>query len=95
MQNDNNNNPKPNTMGQINPGYDKMGAGGTNALGLCLSSRRNMCVHPVVMSESDRELVDNACRMMTASWVREQNEKKPGSMRSCDFFEKFEKEVSE
>ncbi|GMI20664.1 hypothetical protein TeGR_g7599 [Tetraparma gracilis] len=68
------------------------GAGGTGALGLCLSSRRNMCVHPTVMEESDREAVDAACRRMTASWVRAANERKPGSVRTCDYFDSFDKE---
>ena len=39
-----------------NPG----GAGGSNVLGLCLSSRRNMCVHEQVMEESDREVRQHA-----------------------------------
>ena len=72
-----------------NPG----GAGGSGVLGLCLSSRRNMCVHEQVMEESDRELVDNACRQMTASWVRAANEKEPGSVKTCGYYEKFEEEV--
>ncbi|GBG25571.1 DNA repair helicase XPD [Hondaea fermentalgiana] len=40
-------------------------------LGVCLSSRRNMCVHPTVMAESDREQVDSLCRKKIAPWVRE------------------------
>ena len=38
-------------------------------LSLCLSSRRNMCIHDRVMEESDREGVDAQCRSMTAPWV--------------------------
>ncbi|CAI5706092.1 unnamed protein product [Peronospora effusa] len=37
---------------------------------VCLSSRRNMCVHPRVMAHADGEDVDGQCRKMTASWVR-------------------------
>ncbi|GLE01467.1 hypothetical protein PINS_up010297 [Pythium insidiosum] len=37
---------------------------------VCLSSRRNMCVHPRVMAHADGEAVDGQCRRMTASWVR-------------------------
>ncbi|CAI5733022.1 unnamed protein product [Hyaloperonospora brassicae] len=37
---------------------------------VCLSSRRNMCVHPRVMAHADGEDVDGQCRRMTASWVR-------------------------
>ncbi len=40
-------------------------------LAVCLSSRRNMCCHPEVMAEAEREKVDALCRDMTASWVRD------------------------
>eukprot|EP01039_Chlorochromonas_danica_P002251 gene2251-2465_t len=43
---------------------------GGKVLALCLSSRRNMCIHPRVIDEGDRETVDSLCRSMTASWVR-------------------------
>lgn len=43
-------------------------------LALCLSSRRNLCIHERVIEESDREAVDGACRDMTASWVRKKAE---------------------
>jgi len=49
--------------------------GGENAappfLGVCLSSRRNMCVHPTVQEESIREQVDSLCRKKIAPWVRQ------------------------
>ena len=66
------------------------GAGGSGALALCLSSRRNMCVHERVLEESDREAVDAACRGMTASWVVEQARQKPGSIETCEYFENFQ-----
>lgn len=47
-----------------------VGPEGDNVLALCLSSRRNMCVHDRVMEEGDRDTVDTECRKMTASWVR-------------------------
>jgi DNA excision repair protein ERCC-2 len=31
-------------------------------LALCLSSRRNLCIHPKVSKEDDRERVDSQCR---------------------------------
>jgi hypothetical protein len=38
-------------------------------LALCLSSRRNLCINPVVMStDSDRDAVDSLCRDRTSSW---------------------------
>jgi hypothetical protein len=38
---------------------------------LCLSARRNMCIHERVVDQGDRDAVDTLCRDMTASWVRE------------------------
>ena len=51
-----------------------------------------MCIHSEVMEESDRELVDNACRKKTASWVRAANEKNPGSVKTCQYYEGYEAE---
>lgn len=65
------------------------GAGGSGVLALCLSSRRNMCIHPRVMAESDREAVDAACRTMTATWVLEQARTRPGSIETCTYFDTF------
>lgn len=42
-----------------------------NILGLCLSSRRNMCIHPYVSTFDHREKVDSQCRSMVASFSRE------------------------
>jgi len=75
------------TMGPITIGK---GAGGSGVLALCLSSRRNMCVHERVMAESDREAVDAACRSMTASWVIEQANQRPGSMETCSYYDNFQ-----
>lgn len=58
-------------------------------LALCLSSRRNMCIHDRVINESDREAVDAACRGMTASWVLEKSRKDPGSIETCPYFDSF------
>jgi DNA excision repair protein ERCC-2 len=66
------------------------GAGGSGVLALCLSSRRNMCVHERVLQESDREAVDAACRNMTASWVLEQARQNPGSMETCSYYDNFQ-----
>ena len=40
-------------------------------LAMCLSSRKNLCIHEKVSQLDDREKVDSACRSLTASWVRE------------------------
>lgn len=66
------------------------GAGGSGALALCLSSRRNMCIHQRVINESDREAVDAACRSMTASWVLEKAQAEPGSIETCEFYNQFQ-----
>uniref|UniRef100_A0A7S4EIL5 DNA 5'-3' helicase n=1 Tax=Pseudo-nitzschia australis TaxID=44445 RepID=A0A7S4EIL5_9STRA len=76
------------TMGPIRT---QKGAGGSGELALCLSSRRNMCINERVMSESDREAVDAACRSMTASWVVEHARQHPGSnTETCTYFDSFQ-----
>jgi len=45
-------------------------------LGVCLSSRRNMCIHPVVAQFDHQERVDTLCRTMTAHFVREKKRDK-------------------
>lgn len=74
----------------MGPIADGKGAGGSGVLALCLSSRRNMCVHDRVMAESDREAVDAACRTMTASWVLDSAQKNPGSVETCSYFDNFQ-----
>ena len=66
------------------------GAGGSGVLALCLSSRRNMCIHDRVIQESDREAVDAACRSMTASWVLERASQQPGSVQTCSYYDAFQ-----
>ena len=43
----------------------------SDSLAVCLSTRRNLCVHPRVSAAGEREAVDASCRALTASWVRE------------------------
>ena len=66
------------------------GAGGSNVLAVCLSSRRNMCVHKRVMEESDREAVDAACRSLTSSWVMEAAQRNPGSVETCSYYDNYQ-----
>mmetsp|Transcript_15406 Transcript_15406/g.31355 ORF Transcript_15406/g.31355 Transcript_15406/m.31355 type:complete len:884 (+) Transcript_15406:280-2931(+) len=66
---------KSQPQNQLGPISHNNGAGGSGVLALCLSSRRNMCVHERVMRESDREAVDAACRSMTAPWALERARK--------------------
>jgi DNA excision repair protein ERCC-2 len=63
---------------------------GSTFLALCLSSRRNMCIHPEVMAaDSDREAVDSLCRDRTASWVRAKAAASPNSVDTCSFYEEY------
>ena len=73
----------------MGPISDGKGAGASGALALCLSSRRNMCVHDRVMNESDREAVDAACRSMTATWVLDRSKESPGSIETCPYYDTF------
>lgn len=52
-------------------------------LGIGLSSRKNLCVHPEVSKERHGALVDAKCMNLTASWLREGANTGDG----CDFFE--------
>lgn len=60
-------------------------------LALCLSTRRNLCIHPEVSKEVEREQVDRLCRKKTASWVRiKAEEKEVGDIEElglCSFYE--------
>ena len=40
-------------------------------LGVCLSSRRNMCINEDVLGRSDLEQVDSMCRRKIAPWIRQ------------------------
>lgn len=82
--------PKRGRTHTMGPSSNPKGAGGNGSLALCLSSRRNMCIHERVMAESDREAVDAACRSMTASWVVEHAKQHPGSMETCSYFDNFQ-----
>ncbi|CAJ1912924.1 unnamed protein product [Cylindrotheca closterium] len=82
--------PKRGREHTLGPIATSKGAGGSGVLALCLSSRRNMCIHERVMAESDREAVDAACRSMTASWVVEQAKNNPGTMETCSYYNNFQ-----
>ncbi|KAJ2706062.1 TFIIH/NER complex ATP-dependent 5'-3' DNA helicase subunit [Coemansia sp. IMI 203386] len=58
-------------------------------IGLGLTSRKNLCVHPAVSKERKGSVVDARCRQMTASWVRNKA-KTEGNIELCDFFEKIQ-----
>ncbi|KAH9499606.1 General transcription and DNA repair factor IIH helicase subunit XPD [Bulinus truncatus] len=58
-------------------------------LGLALSSRKNMCIHPEVSKERDGKLVDGKCHQLTASFVRNRHKTNP-QVPVCDFYENFD-----
>ncbi|KJE90279.1 hypothetical protein CAOG_08527 [Capsaspora owczarzaki ATCC 30864] len=59
-------------------------------LGLGLSARKNMCIHPEVSKERDGKLVDSKCRELTASWVRTRAENN-SEVELCSFYEEFDR----
>ncbi|RKP07597.1 hypothetical protein THASP1DRAFT_30592 [Thamnocephalis sphaerospora] len=58
-------------------------------LGLGLTSRRNLCLHPSVSKEKKGKVVDARCREMTAPWVRERAQN-DSSVQLCGFYETLE-----
>ena len=66
----------------------------SSLLALCLSSRKNMCIHPTVSQEEDRSSVDSECRRLTSPWNRmavksQANDIEDIHKKSCIFFENF------
>jgi DNA excision repair protein ERCC-2 len=41
-------------------------------LAVCLSSRKNMCIHPEITANKNKDSVDAECRKKIASWIRQQ-----------------------
>lgn len=54
-------------------------------IGLCLSSRKNLCIHPLVSRQKDGKTVDGMCYSMTASHKRIKvlNKKKDNENNGC------------
>ncbi|CAD5123245.1 DgyrCDS11601 [Dimorphilus gyrociliatus] len=61
-----------------------------NILGLCLSSRKNMCINESVLKAVEGKAIDGKCHALTASFVREKH-KSDASVPVCDLFEMFDK----
>lgn len=60
-------------------------------LALGLSSRKNMCIHPVVSQQRKGKVVDAMCRDMTSTWACKKGREKPGSVTLCDYHEELGK----
>ncbi|GAA6026495.1 hypothetical protein JCM8202_002913 [Rhodotorula sphaerocarpa] len=56
-------------------------------LGLGLSSRKNLCIHPSVRHEKKGKAVDARCRDMTSAVAKQRHEQDPGSVELCSFHE--------
>ena len=56
-------------------------------LGLGLSSRKNLCIHPSVRQEKKGKAVDARCRDMTSAVAKQRHEQDPGSVELCSFHE--------
>ncbi|KAF8401662.1 hypothetical protein HHK36_012608 [Tetracentron sinense] len=63
-------------------------------LAIGLSSRKNLCINPSVVSANSRDSVDASCRKLTASWVRAMAIENP-NVSTCQFFENYEKAGSD
>ena len=59
-------------------------------LAVGLSSRKNLCVHPMVADEGSRESVDARCMKLTAPWIRERASRDPGCEELCEWYEGLE-----
>lgn len=67
--------------------YEKETGQPLNMLGLALSARKNLCIHPEVSQHrNDGKVVDIRCRTLTASFVRDEH-KRNETVPVCDFFE--------
>lgn len=76
-------------------------ASAPSMLALGLTTRRNLCLHPVVSAADSREEADAACRSLTASWVRssaiQQNDTSSSDAainddRLCEYFERYQRD---
>lgn len=68
---------------------NQMGFKDKSFMGLGLTSRKNLCVHPTVSRAKGFNGVDIGCKTLTAQFVREKAKKDP-TVRLCNFFEKLE-----
>ena len=69
--------------------YEKIGEE-CKFIGLCLSSRKNLCLHPEVAREREGKAVDAKCHSLIAPFVREQHAQNPNNVSVCEFYEKFD-----
>ncbi|XP_035743094.1 general transcription and DNA repair factor IIH helicase subunit XPD-like isoform X1 [Vespa mandarinia] len=71
--------------------YEKELKSKPKIVGLVLSSRKNMCIHPEVSREREGKVVDSRCHSLTASYVRDRHNYDE-STPICSFYEGFDME---
>ncbi|KAK4020853.1 hypothetical protein OUZ56_002797 [Daphnia magna] len=69
--------------------YEKEMGMEQNILGLALSSRKNLCIHPSVSKEREGKVVDGRCYSLTASFVRARHAA-DDAVPICEFYEGFD-----
>lgn len=88
---------RDNLFAEDNPTMSKSVA---KLLALGLTTRRNLCLHPVVSAAESREQADAHCRSLTASWVRSSAVQPDASavqtpdsnVELCQYFEGFQQQ---
>ncbi|XP_013421335.1 general transcription and DNA repair factor IIH helicase subunit XPD-like [Lingula anatina] len=74
--------------------YEKETGEPNDLVGLALSSRKNLCIHPEVSQEREGKTVDGRCARLTASFIRNRA-KHDMSIPVCSFYEEFENQGRE
>lgn len=69
--------------------YYEKEVGPQDLVGLALSSRKNLCIHPQVSKVKDGKVADSQCHSLTASYVRKRHAQ-DNSIDTCSFYENFE-----
>lgn len=59
-------------------------------VGLVLTSRKNLCIHPKVSTEKEGKIVDGKCYSLTASYVRDRY-RAGNEVELCQFYEELNK----
>ncbi|KAI0320107.1 hypothetical protein OF83DRAFT_1106621 [Amylostereum chailletii] len=59
-------------------------------MGLGLTSRKNLCIHPEVSKEKKGKVVDARCRDLTSAATMNKSREEPGSVETCNFHDNLE-----
>ncbi|PFX15488.1 TFIIH basal transcription factor complex helicase XPD subunit-like isoform X2 [Stylophora pistillata] len=74
--------------------YEKETGRKPKLLGLGLSSRKNLCIHPEVSAEREGKKVDGKCMNLTASYIRLRH-KEDNTVPVCALYEAFDEHGKE